>query len=195
MKKNLLITILIFIILVIMGVIYFDKRQTEDLIINVPEEAAKTSAATMNMKLSSPAFGQNQTIPAKYTCDGDNISPPLEISGVPERAKSLVLIVDDPDAPSGDWVHWLIWNIATDTASLPEGGPLPEGAVEGTTSFGNPGYGGPCPPSGTHHYYFRLYAIGGDLYLDPSATKKDLEGAIENMVIEKTELVGLYQQQ
>ena len=107
----------------------------------------------------------------------------------------MVLIVDDPDAPSGNWVHWTVWNLPTDIVSISEGGSLPEGTVEGKTDFGKPGYGGPCPPSGTHRYFFKLYAIGGDLYLDSSATKKDLEAAIEGLIIEKAELVGLYQKQ
>jgi Raf kinase inhibitor-like YbhB/YbcL family protein len=195
MKKTLLIIIPILIVIVVAVILYLDKQQTKNLTINLPEQINSTNQAKSNMQLTSEAFGHNQEIPGKYTCDGDNISPPLTISGVSERAKSLVLIVDDPDAPAGDWVHWTVWNIPVNTIELPENGPLPARATEGVTDFGKPGYGGPCPPSGTHRYFFKLYSIGGDLYLDETATKKDIEAAMEDLIIEKAELIGLYQRQ
>ncbi|MBU0667884.1 YbhB/YbcL family Raf kinase inhibitor-like protein [Patescibacteria group bacterium] len=142
------------------------------------------------MKLTSPAFENNQSIPVKYTCDGEDLSPPLKIAEVPAEAKSLVLIVDDPDAPVGDWVHWTVLNIPPQTAEIAEG-KAPEG-LEGKTDFGTPGYGGPCPPGGTHRYFFKLYALDTKLNLPASAKKADIEKAMEDHIITRTELVGLY---
>jgi len=146
----------------------------------------------LSMKLTSPAFSADSEIPSKYTCDGMDISPPLIIDGVPAGAKSLVLIVDDPDAPVGDWVHWLVWNIKPDTKEIAENS-LPAGAVQGTTDFGKPGWGGPCPPFGIHHYQFKLYALDAELSLSQSTKKADLEKAVSPHTIDSTLLVGLYQ--
>lgn len=143
------------------------------------------------MKLSSPAFTQNGRIPSLYTCDGEDRSPHLNLSGIPRDAKSLVLIVDDPDAPAGAWVHWLLWNVDPRTKEIPAGG-VPEGAVEGTTSFRSTGYGGPCPPSGTHRYFFRLSALDTILDLPSTAGIAPLEAAIKGHVIAQAELIGLY---
>jgi Raf kinase inhibitor-like YbhB/YbcL family protein len=143
------------------------------------------------MKLTSPIFNNNQPIPSKYTCDGENVNPPLSISEVPENAKSLVLIVDDPDAPMGTWVHWTLWNIDPKITEIAENS-VPLNAVQGKTSFGNNKYGGPCPPSGTHRYFFKLYALDNTLTLSSSSTKGDLEKAMEGHIIEKTELIWLY---
>jgi len=145
-----------------------------------------------NMKLTSPAFGNNQFIPSKYTCDGQDINPPLQISGVPEEAKSLVLIVDDPDAPGGTWDHWIVWNINPSISEIKEN-EVPEGAIEGLNDFEKHSYGGPCPPSGVHHYHFRLYALSKKLDLDPSSRKEDVKKAMEGFILDQTELVGLYQ--
>jgi hypothetical protein len=144
------------------------------------------------MKLESPVFKNSESIPSKYTCDGDNVNPPLKISAMPDEAKSLVLIVDDPDAPRGTWVHWLVWNIQPDTKEVNEN-TVPKGAVEGMTSFGKAGYGGPCPPSGIHRYFFKIYAI--DKILDISAKSKmaDLEQAINGHVLSSAELMGRYE--
>ncbi len=144
------------------------------------------------MKLTSPAFKNNQNIPEKYTCDGENLSPPLFISDIPVGTESLVLIVDDPDAPSGCFVHWTLWNISPQTTEIPEG-KIPENAIEGITDFGKPGYGGPCPPSGIHRYFFKIYALDTRLELDSSATKEDIEEVMEGHILEKAELIGLYQ--
>lgn len=144
------------------------------------------------MNLSSPAFGHNQSIPATYTCDGDNLSPPLIISNVPEAAESLALIVDDPDAPGGTWVHWTVWNIDPKTTSIPASSVL-SSAVEGITSFGKTGYGGPCPPSGTHRYFFKLYALDTMLRLDETAAVQELEKAMKGNILDSAELVGLYE--
>ncbi|MEZ4087158.1 MAG: YbhB/YbcL family Raf kinase inhibitor-like protein [Candidatus Gracilibacteria bacterium] len=148
------------------------------------------------MNIASSAFTHNGNVPSKYTCDGANISPPLEFSNVPEEAQSLVLIVDDPDAPAKTWVHWLVWNIDP-TSTGTEEGTVPSGlngqTVEGTTDFGQTGYGGPCPPSGIHRYFFKLYALNAKLDLDASATKPDLEVAMEGHIIDQAELIGLYE--
>jgi len=146
------------------------------------------------MKLTSSAFEHNQKIPSQYTCDGENINPPLTISDVPQNAKSLVLIMDDPDAPSGDWVHWTAWNIAPQTTEIAENS-TPAGAVEGLTSFGKPGYGGPCPPSGEHRYFFKIYALDINLDLTPKNDKRELLQAMEGHILDFAELIGLYSRQ
>lgn len=150
------------------------------------------SRSDIPLSLISPVFTHNAPIPAQYTCDGVNVSPPLAISGVPAATKSLVLISDDPDAPMGTWVHWLLWNIDPQTQEIAEG-KVPPRSVEGTTSWGKPGYGGPCPPSGTHRYFFKLYALDTPLDLLSSADKTRLETAMERHVLAQTELIGLYQ--
>ncbi|MFH0817626.1 MAG: YbhB/YbcL family Raf kinase inhibitor-like protein [Candidatus Micrarchaeota archaeon] len=141
-------------------------------------------------KLASPAFKQNERIPERYTCKGENINPELDTSGIPSGTKSFALIVDDPDAPSGDWVHWVMWNIAP-TEKIDEDG-VPRGAVQGITSFGKIGYGGPCPPSGTHRYFFKLYALDSMLNLSSNAKKPDLEKAMGGHILAKAGLIGLF---
>lgn len=143
------------------------------------------------MKLESSAFHHNQTIPAVYTCDGDNVSPPLSWSGSPENTQSLALIVDDPDAPGGDFVHWLAWNIPSSITGI-EKAALAVGAIQGTTDFGKPGYGGPCPPSGNHRYQFKLYALDTMLELLTTTGKKDLEKAMDGHVLDQATLIGRY---
>jgi Raf kinase inhibitor-like YbhB/YbcL family protein len=148
------------------------------------------------MEIRSPAFAHGALIPSKFTCDGADASPPLSISGSPAGTKSLALIADDPDAPLGTWVHWVVWNIPAGAKSLQEGVPgketLPDGARQGTTDFRRVGYGGPCPPSGTHRYFFKLYALDTTLDLRATATKRDLEKAMEGHVLAKAELMGKY---
>lgn len=143
------------------------------------------------LSITSPAFSQNETIPARHTCDGDDVSPPLAIGGVPEKTGSLALIVDDPDAPSKTWVHWVLWNLAADTAEIPEN-TVPPGAVQGTNDFGKRKYGGPCPPSGTHRYFFKLYALDAPLALPAGATKTQVEEAMGGHLLGQAELVGRY---
>ena len=155
------------------------------------ETGGSKEEAMAELMIESPAFGENEKVPAKFTCDGDNINPQLDISWVPDGTASLVLIVDDPDAPGGTWVHWTIWNLDPGTTSISENS-VPAGAVEGVTDFGVPGYGGPCPPSGTHRYFFKLFALDTTLELDPSATAADLEAAIQGHLLDSVELVGLY---
>jgi len=143
------------------------------------------------LKLSSPAFAHFGRIPARHTCDGADTSPPLRIDGVPKETKSLALVVDDPDAPRGTWVHWVVWNIDPATREIPEGG-VPPKALQGRNDFGTLRYGGPCPPSGTHRYFFRLFALDAVLSLAPGAGKEALERAMAGHILGRAELVGLY---
>lgn len=151
----------------------------------------------MDLKLNSSAFENNQTIPDKYTCSGADVSPPLSWEDVPENTKSFALIADDPDAPMGTWVHWVIYNIPAEVRQLQEGIPTDEtldnGALQGRNDFRRIGYGGPCPPPGpAHHYYFKLYALDSMLELSSGATKSQVEDAMEGHILDKTELIGLY---
>ncbi len=143
------------------------------------------------MKITSSTFAHNNQIPSKYTCDGNNFSPPLQFSEVPGQAKSLALICDDPDAPGKTWVHWTAWNIDPKTTEIGEG-KVPQGATQGLTDFGEVGYGGPCPPSGTHRYFFKLYALDTTLDIPYEARKEDLEKTMEGHIIEQADLVGTY---
>ena len=143
------------------------------------------------MKLTSAVFTQEEQIPEEYSCDGKNVNPPLTIAEVPPGAKSLGLVVEDPDAPSGTWSHWLVWNIKPETLEIMEDS-VPEAAVQGVNDFKEIGYGGPCPPSGTHRYIFRLYALDATLNLNEGADRGELEEALEEHILDSTELVGLY---
>ena len=144
-----------------------------------------------NIKIISTVFQYNKKILSKYTCDGENVNPPFEFIDVPNNAKSLALIVDDPDAPSKVWVHWVVYNINPKTARVDENS-IPQGGIEGITDFGKPGYGGPCPPSGNHRYFFKLYALDITLDLSPNATKQIVEQKMQGHIIDKAELIGLY---
>lgn len=153
-----------------------------------------TSQGGMNMaqlKISSSAFQNNGSIPQKYTCDGANVSPPLAFEGVPAGVKSLALIVDDPDAPVGTWVHWVVWNMDATATGIAENS-VPEGAVQGVNDFKRRDYGGPCPPSGTHRYFFKLYALDALLKLNANGKKADLERAMHGHIVAQGELIGLY---
>ncbi len=151
-----------------------------------------------SLQLTSNAFKNGGKIPVVYTCDGKDISPELKISNIPSNTKSLVLIMDDPDAPMGTWVHWVIYNIPSNTTILKENiekKPILEnGIVQGKNSWGKIGYGGPCPPkiTGSHRYFFKLFAIDTKLKLKPGATKKEVLKAINGHVIAKTTLMGIY---
>ena len=142
------------------------------------------------LKLTSSAFKHDGKIPDKYTCKGDDISPNLKITGISKEAKSLALIMDDPDAPVGTWDHWVVWNIPI-ISEIKENS-LPSEAVQGINSWGRNSYGGPCPPSGTHRYFFKLYALNKTLNLSGNSKKEQLESAMKGHVIAKTQLVGLY---
>jgi len=141
------------------------------------------------LTITSEAFQNNKSIPKKYTCDGQDINPPLSIEGIPAETKSLILIVDDPDAPMGTWDHWIVWNIPPTTIAIKEN-TVP--GVEGINDFRKHSYGGPCPPSGTHRYYFKVYALDTKLTLNPNSRKKDLEKAMRDHILAKGQLVGLY---
>ena len=143
------------------------------------------------LKITSPAFVTNGYIPARFTCDGTDINPPLEIAHLPAEAKSLALIVDDPDAPVGMWVHWVVWNIDPATREIAEDS-VPRAATQGKNDWKRNGYGGPCPPSGVHRYFFKLYALDTRLNLGAGTTKNDLEKAMEGHILAKSELIGLY---
>ena len=151
-----------------------------------------SQSQSLSMKLTSPAFEHNANIPPKYTCDGDNVSPPLSISEVPSAARSLVLIVDDPDAPNGDWVHWLLWNMPAQAMEIPENFVPGGETTDGTNSFNRTTYGGPCPPSGIHHYHFKLFAVDSMIDLPNTATKKEVTQAINGHIIASNDLIGLY---
>jgi Raf kinase inhibitor-like YbhB/YbcL family protein len=148
------------------------------------------AAGGAKMKVTSPAFQEGGNIPPKFTCDGADTSPPLQISGVPPEAKSLVLVVDDPDAPSGLFTHWAVWNISPQTSAIGEG-EAPKG-VSGTNDFGKSGYGGPCPPSGTHRYYFKVFALDRELDLPFGAKRSQLDAAMKGRVITQGQLMGRY---
>ena len=141
-----------------------------------------------NLTISSPAFKNNNKIPPKYTCSGEDVNPQLDITGIPEETKSLVLIIDDPDAPMGNWVHWIVWNISPTNMIKEKSVP----GVEGINDFGKHSYGGPCPPSGTHRYFFKVAALDTELSLQVHTRKKDLEYAMTGHILAKGELVGLY---
>ena len=151
---------------------------------------ASFAAGGASMKITSSAFQQGVNIPSKFSCDGPNSSPPLQISDVPTEAKSLVLIVDDPDAPSGLFTHWAVWNISPQNTTIAEGN-TPKG-VQGTNDFGKSGYGGPCPPSGTHRYYFKVFALDRELDLPVGAKRSQLDAAMKGHVIAQGELMGRY---
>jgi hypothetical protein len=163
--------------------------------------ALVSGGPAMALELSSPAFGPGATIPTRYTCEGGDVSPPLEWRGIPSGTKSLLLIVDDPDAPDPrapkmTWVHWVLANLPTDLKGLPEGvtpNALPAGTIEGVNDWKRTGYGGPCPPIGRHRYFHKLYAIDRVLTGLDRPTKAQVEAAMKGHVLGHTELVGTYE--
>jgi Raf kinase inhibitor-like YbhB/YbcL family protein len=169
MRKTIFIIFIAFAVLVLaIGAIIFKRKPNSEKTnqnINKPEN----QEVKINMKLTSPAFENNSFIPAKYTCDGENISPPLKISDVPEKAISLSLVVSDPDAPSGDFKHWILENIDPKTSEIGEG-KTPEGSNTQANGFGKKEWGAPCPPSGTHHYQFKLSALDANGHTLEEAT-------------------------
>jgi Raf kinase inhibitor-like YbhB/YbcL family protein len=164
------------------------ETQEKDQLLTSQEEGTMAE-----LSLTSSAFRHGQMILKKYTCDGENISPPLSIEGVPEGTESLALIVDDPDAPMGTWVHWLVWNIPPQFDEFPEGS-FPPSALQGKNDFNDEQWGGPCPPPGPEHrYFFKLYALDTILELKKGATKPLLEKAMEGHILAQSELIGRYQ--
>jgi Raf kinase inhibitor-like YbhB/YbcL family protein len=170
--------------------VYFDSIE-----VYIPV-GSQESEGMMDFVLTSAAFSMEEAIPTKYSCDGENISPPLEWSDPPDGTQSFVLISDDPDAPAGTWVHWLLYNIPADARALPEAippeGELPDGSRHGKNSFRRLDYGGPCPPSGTHRYFFKLYALDTVLDLEPGADKETLLQAMGGHILAQSELMGTY---
>ncbi|HPL62709.1 MAG TPA: YbhB/YbcL family Raf kinase inhibitor-like protein [Syntrophales bacterium] len=163
----------------------------------IPEAGAEArTKGGKKMEIRSSAFQNGGMIPAKYTCDGSDVSPPVEWSAAPVGTKSLALISDDPDAPAGTWVHWVVYDIPAETTGLPENVPagktLENGGKQGTTDFGKTAYGGPCPPSGTHRYFFKVYALDSMTDLPPGATKNQLLQAMKGHILAEGQLVGKY---
>lgn len=161
-----------------------------------PSETNSAQQDKPEIKLTSAAFKDGEPIPRAYTCDGVNISPPLEWSGVPKAAKTIAIVCDDPDAPGGTWVHWVLYNLPADNIGLVENLPATEtlkaGGFQGKNDFGKIGYGGPCPPSGTHRYFFKIYALDSELPLKAGATKAELMKAMEGHILLQGQLMGTY---
>jgi len=151
----------------------------------------QAQTAPVSLKVTSRAFLPGGKIPQKYTCDSSDTNPPLHIDNVPKAARSLVLIVDDPDAPGRTWTHWVVWNINSKTTEIWENS-VPQNAVEGTNDFGNMKYGGPCPPSGVHRYYFKAYALDIILSLPASSKKAAVEKAMAGHIMAEGSLTGTY---
>jgi len=184
-----------------------DYKITEDIVIlNIPQEQDSQIESSQNEELSqeenlkinaltlfSSDFQDLESIPSKFTCDGENINPNLEISGVDEKAKSLVLIMDDPDAPDGVWDHWIKFNIPVATRNIKAGEDV-EG-ISGKGTGGNLDYTGPCPPDGKHRYVFKLYAIDTELTLSEGSSKAEVEEAIEGHILQETKLTGAYERE
>ncbi len=150
----------------------------------------KSNTTKIVMKISSIAFANNGEIPKKYTCDGTSVSPPLKISSVPKNAKSLALILDDPDAPERTFTHWVVWGISPKKTQLVEGEK--KGFVEGVTSLEKQGYVGPCPPSGVHRYIFKLFALDSQVDISTKSKKQELIATMQNHIIQTATLIGKY---
>lgn len=174
-------TLFLVLFILFLAMVTYLKNTNNTKIINIEDN---------NMKIES-VFKFGEEIPSVYTCDGDDISPELVISQVPEEAKSLVLIVDDPDAPVGLFVHWVLYNIPPETTVISSQN-IPKDAVEGMTNFGSMGYGGPCPPNGQHRYFFKLYALDKMLELPQGATKDQVENAMKENIMQEATLMGVY---
>ncbi len=184
-----------------LALLFFKKRHCKEVVVRYEAMlflftlvfclSATIYGKKVRMKISSSAFMHNGQIPKKYTYDGSDINPPLKIEDIPASAKSLVLIVDDPDAPMGRWVHWVVWNISPKTAELKENF-VPGGSVQGMNDFRKHDYGGPRPPSGTHRYFFKLYALDTTLNVGAGAGKTAIELSMKGHILAKAHLIGLY---
>jgi Raf kinase inhibitor-like YbhB/YbcL family protein len=162
--------------------------------------APRDESPTSQLVIGSAAFAEGTPVPAHHTCEGENLSPPLTWTGVPVGTRSFALICDDPDAPRGTWVHWVMWNLPADAVELgpavPRNPELPSGARQGINDGGNVGYSGPCPPpGGPHRYYFRLHALDSTLNLAPGAKRSDLEAAMQGHVLARAVTMGTYERQ
>jgi len=208
--KNAVIVILAIMILALAGYLFYSKDSTPSgPVFKGPSEPPNVLQPTEGppmptsvkqtelMTITSTAFKQEGSIPPQYTCDGDNVNPPLAFSNFPETTKSFALIMDDPDVPKtsrpdGNWDHWLMWNIPATTESIPEN-TIPEGAVVGMNTGGKMAYAGPCPPDREHRYFLKVYALDTLLELDPSsATKADIESAMDGHILDQSTLMGRY---
>jgi len=188
-KENLLIIIGTITAIVIFTIFIFREKN----IFQNQQQVESTILNNLNtMKISSPAFENNESIPSKYTCEGENINPPLLIENVPSETKSLVLIVDDPDAPRGTFIHWVVFNIPPQTKLIEENS-IPEGALLGKNDANDSQYYGPCPPSGKHRYFFHLYALDIALDLKNGTDLSEIKSAMRNHILDETELIGTYQ--
>jgi Raf kinase inhibitor-like YbhB/YbcL family protein len=185
-----------FIPLLLLVLLYGFERENKTVSEN-KGDPNMVKAATIPITIKSSVFQEGQMIPAKYTCEGKNTSPPLKWGPVPDGTMSIALICEDPDAPMGTWNHWLMWNIPAKRQELQENIPkiseLPDGVRQGTNSNGQTGYTGPCPPSGTHRYYFRLYALDAKLDLAGDVSKENLLDAMNGHVIAEGSIMGTYQ--
>jgi len=161
------------------------------LTLSIPFALAGDAPEKGALKLTSPVFENNSPLPPRYTCDGENINPPLTIKNVPRKAKSLALLLDDQDAPRGSYVHWIVWNIDPETKDIKEDS-VPADAVEGTNDFKKRNYGGPCPPTRAHRYVFKLYALDIRLNLEASSTKAALEKTMKGHILAQTQLLTSY---
>jgi len=186
--RKVLISGLVIVLIVIAATFLLTKgeKKQENKSVNTP------LSTTMN--ITSTAFKQNDPIPSKYTCDGQDFTPPLSFLEVPDGAQSLALSVVDPDSPSGHFTHWVAWNIPANTKEIIEGS-LPAGIIQGKNDFGKEGYGGPCPGSGRHHYVFNLYALDEKINLEEGLSRDQLESAVADHILARAQLVGLYQRQ
>jgi len=174
-----------FILIILLGVFLPGCIQQEEA-----GTGEKVLSEVIEMKIQSSAFGQNQPIPRKYSCEGDDISPPLSFSDIPKEAKSLAVVVEDPDAPGGVFDHWIAWNIPASAKELPDGADVEK---QGRNDFGELRYRGPCPPRGSpHRYRFKAYALDAILDLPEGIRKSELEKALEGHTLAKAELVGTY---
>lgn len=189
MKNNhklIILGIISIIILIIAGFFLIENKKK----ITSPQETTPTVQPSGFFIISS-TFMENQKIPLKYTCDGENVHPPLTVGNIPKNTKSLALIVDDIDTPSGSFVHWIFWNMLPETKDIPEG-KLPPEVIVGKNGFGNYDYGGPCPPSGEHRYAFRLYALDTVLVLEKNVGKQTFIDSVNGHVLGQTEYTGVY---
>lgn len=187
MKNFFSFTFLLLIIVAIYAVIRYTDFQP-----NTKHEVSKVNTQT-TMKIISSAFADNQDIPIKYTCNGQNINPPFEFIDVPQITQSLTLIIDDPDAPVGTWIHWVVFNIDPSVREVNENS-IPKSGIQGITSSGKASYGGPCPPDGTHHYHFKLFALNKMLSITGTPDNDTVLNEMKDSIIAQAELIGLYSQ-
>jgi Raf kinase inhibitor-like YbhB/YbcL family protein len=190
MKKATVIIIVI-IILALAALIVYRNSGGRTTTFNAPSSANTQINTTTPMTISSSAFLDSQAIPKQYTCDGDGINPPLQFNDVPGEAKSLALLVEDPDAPTGTWIHWLMWNIPPAVTEIAQNS-VPQGAVQGQGSSGQNVFGAPCPPSGIHHYIFTVYVLDSKLTLPSYSTAENLQSAMQGHIITQAQIIGLY---